>query len=58
MALAHAVIERRALDGERVEVEAERADPYGCELEDFARACAAERSTRVRARGRGRPRRA
>ena len=36
------VIERRAADGERGEWRSRRADPYGCELEDFARACAGE----------------
>ena len=36
------VIERRALDGGVENVEVEAADPYGCELVDFARACAGE----------------
>jgi len=37
-----AVIERRALDGSVENVEVEAADPYGCELVDFAHACAGE----------------
>jgi predicted dehydrogenase len=35
-------IERRGLDGGVERVEVEEADPYGCQLEDFARACAGE----------------
>ena len=37
-----AVIEVRAADGTVSSVEVDEADPYGCELEDFARACAGE----------------
>ena len=37
-----AVIEVRAADGAVSAVEVEEADPYGCELVDFARACARE----------------
>lgn len=36
------VIERHALDESVEDVGIERADPYGCELVDFARACAGE----------------
>jgi predicted dehydrogenase len=36
------VIERRAPDGAIEDVEIEKADAYGCELVDFARACAGE----------------
>ena len=36
------VIERRALDGGVENVEIDPADAYGCELVDFARACASE----------------
>ena len=36
------VIERRALDGTLEDIEIEEADAYGCELVDFARACAGE----------------
>ena len=36
------VIEHRLADGSLTEVKAETADPYGCELVDFARACAGE----------------
>jgi predicted dehydrogenase len=36
------VIEVRGAEGEASRVEAERADPYACELEVFARACAKE----------------
>ena len=38
------VIEVRALDGSMVQEEAERDDPYACELRDFAAAVAGERS--------------
>ena len=37
-----AAIDVRAADGTEETVEVEEADPYGCELEDFARACAGE----------------
>ena len=37
-----AVIEVRSADGAVSPVEVEAADPYGCELVDFARACARE----------------
>ncbi len=37
-----AVIERRGLDGSVNEEKIEEADAYGCELVDFARACAGE----------------
>jgi predicted dehydrogenase len=37
------VIEVRSADGSRERVEAERADPYACELRDFAAAVAGER---------------
>ena len=36
------VIERRALDGDVEEMRIEDGDAYGCELVDFARACAGE----------------
>ena len=36
------VIERRAPDGTLEDIEIEEADAYGCELTDFARACAGE----------------
>ena len=39
---ARPVIEVRSADGTVSTVEVEEADPYGCELEDFARACARE----------------
>jgi predicted dehydrogenase len=38
----NAVIEHHTADGNVTEVKPERADAYGCELVDFARACAGE----------------
>ena len=41
------VIEVRAADGSVERVEAERDDPYACELRDFAAAVAGEREPRL-----------
>ena len=48
------VIEVRGADGSVERVEVERADPYACELRDFARAVAGERAPLLGPRGRGR----